>query len=105
MRAVYACNKYVDLMAPWALRKGNPDRMKAVLATLFLCIRDLTIAIRPVMPSSADKLLDYMGIPPGERDANSLADVNWYLRLARSDFRLVAPTPIFPRLELEAEAA
>ena len=103
LRAVYACNQYVDRTAPWALRKTDPVRMKAVLATLFLCIRDLAIAIRPVIPASADKLLDTMGIPPDERDQGALVDVEWYSRLANSGFVLAQPTPLFPRLELEEE--
>src|SRR6476659_5197595 len=41
--AVFRCNQYVDRMAPWSLRKTDPERMNAVLATLFLCIRDLAI--------------------------------------------------------------
>ena len=107
MRAVFACNKYIDEMAPWALRKTHPERMKAVLATLFLCIRDLAIAIRPIVPRSADTLLDSMGILGTERDQAALKDAEWYLRLARSEYRLEKPTPLFPRLELpeDEEAA
>jgi methionyl-tRNA synthetase len=105
--AVFRCNQYVDRMAPWTLRKTDPERMKAVLATLFLCIRDLTIAIRPIVPASADRLLDAMGVPAGARDKTALFDTDWYVRLAGSDYRVTAPTPIFPRLELpeEEEAA
>ena len=62
IRAVYACNQYVDEQAPWALRKTDPDRMKAVLLTLFKTLRDLSIAIRPVVPEKADALLDQLGI-------------------------------------------
>jgi len=103
--AVFRCNQYVDRQAPWTLRKTDPDRMKAVLATLFLCIRDLTIAIRPIIPASADTLLKLMGIPESERDQQALYDVLWYRRLAESGFRLDQPTPLFPRLELEEEEA
>ena len=104
MRAVYACNQYVDHTAPWALRKNDPERMKVVLGTLFVCIRDLAIAILPVIPESAGKLLDTMGIPANERDQKALNDPDWYIRLRESDFRLSQPNPIFPRLELgEAE--
>jgi methionyl-tRNA synthetase len=103
MRAVFACNQYIDRMAPWSLRKTDPERMKAVLATLFLCIRDLAIAIRPVIPESADRLLTMMGIPDSERDFDALNDVEWYVTLARSGFQLAAPMPIFPRLELPDE--
>lgn len=97
LRAVYACNQYIDRMAPWALKKENPERMKAVLATLFVCIRDLAIAIRPIIPASADKLLDTMGVPSDEREYTNLADVYWYHRLAGK------PQPIFPRLSLDDE--
>src|SRR3546814_17374353 len=58
IRAVFACNQYVDTQAPWALRKTDPERMRAVLMTLFRAVRTLAIAIRPVAPAAADKLLD-----------------------------------------------
>ena len=101
-RAVYACNQYVDAQAPWALKKTDPPRMAAVLVTLFVCIRDLAIAISPVVPASAARLLDAMGIPETERDMAALRDTGWYARLAASGFRLGAPVPIFPRLEMPA---
>ena len=34
LKAVFACNAYVDTQAPWALRKTDPERMAAVLGTL-----------------------------------------------------------------------
>jgi len=106
MRGVFACNQYVDAQAPWALRKSDPERMKAVLATLFVAIRSLGIAIAPVIPDASAKLLDMMGVAEDARDYAVLADeASWYARLAGSGFRLAAPTPIFPRLELEADAA
>ena len=42
MRAVFACNAYVDAQAPWALRKTDPERMAAVLGTLVVAVRELT---------------------------------------------------------------
>ena len=99
LRAVFACNQYITRLEPWALKKTNPDRMKAVLATLFVCIRDLAITVRPVIPSSADRLLDMMGVPKGERNYTDLENVEWYKQLAEK------PSPIFPRLELEEEGA
>ena len=104
MSAVFACNKYVDDQAPWALRKSDPERMKAILATLFICIRNLSIAVQPIIPSSSAKLLDQMGIPIGKRDYEALRDRSWYDRLRASGFVLSQPVGIFPRLELPAEA-
>ena len=103
LRAVFACNQYIDAQAPWTLRKTDPDRMRAVLATLYAAIRDLAVAIAPVIPAASAKLLDQMGIPAGERDYAALADAGSYDRLAASGFMLAAPTPIFPRLEPLAE--
>lgn len=101
MRAVFACNQYVDTQAPWALRKTDPQRMKSVLYILFLAIRDLAIAIQPVIPASTARLLDAMGIPASERDYTALEKDGWYERLVASSYRLSQPVPIFPRLELD----
>ena len=103
MRAVFACNQYVDEQAPWTLRKTDPERMRVVLLTLFMAVRDLAIAIRPVVPDSADRLLDQMGIPADARDFAALADPEWYQRLVASGFALAQPVGVFPRLELPAE--
>src|SRR3954447_15326084 len=83
LRAVFACNAYVDTQAPWALRKTNPDRMAAVLGTLVVAVRELARAIAPIIPASADKLLALVHAGEGAPIAQ--------------------PTPLFPRLELEEE--
>lgn len=102
LRGVFACNQYIDAQAPWALRKSDPDRMMAVLATLYRVIRDLAIVITPVIPAAAAKLLDQMGAEA--RDFAALEDDGWYGALVASGFELALPSPIFPRLELPAEA-
>jgi len=100
MRAVFACNQYVDEQAPWTLRKTDPARMEAVLMTLLRCVRSLAIAVRPVVPSAIDKLLDQMGIAADARDYAALADADWLSNLVASGFRLKQPSGVFPRLEL-----
>ena len=96
---MFACNAYIDEQAPWALRKTDPERMETVLATLYICIAILAVAIRPVIPASADRLLDAMGVAPELRTFDGIMS-HWYSPLAESDFRLAQPTPLFPRLEL-----
>jgi len=95
LRAVFACNQYVDAQAPWALRKTDPERMNAVLATLVEAIRMLAIAIQPVIPGSAAKLLDQLGIPQEGRSLAALTE--------GVTFKLSPPSPLFPRLDLGAE--
>jgi methionyl-tRNA synthetase len=88
LRAVFACNQYIDAQAPWALRKTDPERMAAVLGTVIAAVRELTRAIAPIIPGSADKLMTL--IDAGEGGAP-----------------IPQPTPLFPRLELpeDEEAA
>jgi methionyl-tRNA synthetase len=105
MRGVFACNAYVDEQAPWTLRKTDPDRMRAVLLTLFMAIRDLTIAIAPVVPESASKVLDQLGIPSDERSYAALTDAGWYMARVATGENIGQPVPAFPRLELPEDAA
>src|SRR3546814_17509198 len=91
-----ACNQYVDAMAPWALRKTDPERMRAVLMTLFRAVRTLAIAIRPLVPSAADTLLDQMGIASDARAFAALDDVDWFINIVSSGFNIGPPVPLFP---------
>lgn len=102
MRAVFACNAYIDTQAPWALRKTDPVRMEAILATLYEAITELAVAIRPIIPTSADALLDQMGVQASLRKYDGLED-GWYDLLRESGFTLSTPKPLFPRLELPTE--
>ncbi len=85
MGAVFACNAYVDAQAPWALRKTDPERMAAVLGTLVTAVRQLTLAVAPVIPESADKLLTLIDSGKG-------------------GVPIAQPQPLFPRLDLPEEA-
>ncbi len=106
MKAVFACNQYVDEQAPWTLKKTDETRMRVVLTTLFRQVRTLAIAVRPVVPAAADTLLDQMGIPAGDRDYAALGDQDWFARLIDCGFALDKPSGVFPRLEMpETEAA
>lgn len=102
MRAVFACNAYIDAQAPWALRKSDPERMIAVLGTLYEAIGTLAITIQPVIPASAAALLDQMGVPPGVRGYDAVRAEGWYAALCATGFVLSPPKPLFPRLELPA---
>jgi methionyl-tRNA synthetase len=66
-------------------------------------LRDLAIAIQPVVPEKAASLLDQLGIPESERSFADLANTDWYAGLVDSGFSVGKPTPIFPRLELPEE--
>ncbi len=105
LRAVFACNQYVDEQAPWALRKTDPERMAVVLQTLVLAIRDLALAIQPVIPGKAAAVLDQLGVPESGRTYSDLADESWYDARVATREPIEKPVPIFPRLELAEEDA
>ncbi len=106
LKAVFACNAYVDEQAPWALKKADPGRMKAVLQTLFIAIRDLAIAIQPVVPEKAAEVLDQLGVAADRRGYADLSNREWFAELAQGGHVIGKPTPVFPRLELpEQEVA
>jgi methionyl-tRNA synthetase len=103
LQAVFACNAYIDEQAPWALRKTDPERMSTVLATLVINIAQLAVAILPVIPASATRVLDMIGVPGENRTYEGIGR-HWYSPLVEAHTRIASPTPLFPRLELPAEA-
>lgn len=103
MGAVFACNAYIDAEAPWALKKTDPARMQTVLATLYICIAQLAVAVLPVMPGSMTRLLDAMGVAEALRTPEAIAS-HWFSPLLESGFALTQPQGLFPRLELPEAA-
>ena len=90
-------NRYVDEMAPWALRKTDLDRMADVLWVLAEILRQTAILIQPVMPEAAANILGQLGIK--ECGFEQLGAGG---RLEGGQ-NLNKPTPVFPRF-VEEEA-
>jgi len=95
---VGAANRYVDEMAPWALRKTDTMRMRAVLWVLAETLRQVAIIIQPVMPQAASTILDQLNI-----EGRSFADLGAGRRMQGGQ-GLARPEPVFPRfIEEDAE--
>ena len=92
-QVVSDANRYVDAMAPWGLKKTNPDRMAEVLAVLAETIRQVAILVQPVMPESAARILDQLGISPDARDFSAIGGHD---RLPGGHV-IDKPEPVFPR--------
>lgn len=88
---VSAANRYIDEMAPWALRKTDPNRMQDVLWVLAEILRQVAILTQPVMPESAEKILNQLGIDRNQRGFEAL---NHHLAGGGA---IDSPTPVFPR--------
>ncbi len=98
MGAVFACNRYVDEQAPWGLRKTDPERMIRVLNTLCETIRQLAIAIQPIVPAGASLILDALGIGVDNRTFADLVN-------GQNQWSISKPIAAFPRLEMPTDEA
>ncbi|MGE4314358.1 MAG: methionine--tRNA ligase [Pseudobdellovibrionaceae bacterium] len=100
-KVVYKANAYIDEQAPWTLKKTDLERMNVVLSVIAETLRVLGILIRPLMPQSADRLLDQLKVEEGARDfAYATAE-----HALATDTLIDAPQGIFPRIEISEEAA
>ena len=93
---VWEANKYIDEMAPWVLRKENPARMAVVLYVLMEVLRYVAILYQPIIPTSANKILDLLTVPADQRTFQHL----------KHEYRIRAGSPVskpegvFPRIEM-----
>jgi methionyl-tRNA synthetase len=64
-------NRYFSAQEPWKLKKTDPERMATVLWATIEVVRIISILIQPVMPESAGKILDLLGVPAGAGEAGA----------------------------------
>jgi methionyl-tRNA synthetase len=95
-------NRYFAGEAPWALAKTDPARQGMILYVTAEVLRQVAILALPFTPASAERLLDLLAVPAGERDFSFLGGKH---RIVPGR-ELPAPAPVFPRyVEAEAGAA
>ncbi|MDF3047881.1 MAG: methionyl-tRNA ligase [Candidatus Midichloriaceae bacterium] len=87
-------NEYIDRNAPWALRKTDVPRMEAVLYTLLEVIRIIGILLQPLIPGSANNILDTLNICK-EKRSFIYANESGALEVGSE---LQSPEAIFPRI-------
>ena len=97
--AVWEANKYIDFMAPWALKKTDPARMTTVLYVVMEVLRKVAILYQPLIPTAANKILDQLGVPMNERTFDHLEN-DFSIRLGTP---IPKPEGIFPRIEIAKE--
>jgi methionyl-tRNA synthetase len=99
---VAEANRYFAGEEPWAKKKTDFARMETILYVTAEVVRQIAILALPVMPHSAEKLLDLLAIAPGDRTFAALGEAG---RL-KPGTELPAPTGVFPRyVPPEDEAA
>ena len=100
-----AANGYAEGQAPWSLHKaGESERLGHVLAVMAETCRILGHLLAPVAPAGARAIGEQLGVAPpyDERGAGG-PGLDALLRWgAAGSLTTTAPTPIFPRIEVEA---
>lgn len=89
-------NRYFAGEEPWALRKTHPARADTVLYVTAELLRRVAIPLQAFMPTSINKLLEFLNI---DQDQRNLSDVATKWIVEGSD--LPVPSGIFPRYKLE----
>ncbi|NUY39470.1 methionine--tRNA ligase [Wolbachia endosymbiont of Litomosoides brasiliensis] len=87
-------NAYIDKSAPWILNKTDRERMNLVIYKLLEYVRIIGILLQPIVPRSAEVILDQLRIPKEQRDFKSLCDA-----CVNSGTTLPKPTPVFLKIE------
>jgi len=66
MRLADLANQYINDKKPWELAKqeGKEEELHTVCSTALTLFRDLTRALKPVLPSLAGKVEEFLNIPP-----------------------------------------
>ena len=90
-------NKYIDTMEPWSLKKTDTARMGTVLYVIMEVLRHVAILYQPIIPTSANKILDLLQVSPEER---TFAHLTPEFRI-REGAAISKPTGVFPRIEVE----
>lgn len=93
-------NKYIDETAPWVLAKEEADRDKlaSVMAHLAASLRVVAHLIQPFMMETAAAILTQLGLPVEyDLEGLDLAGLPTGVKVVEKG------TPIFPRLDMEAE--
>ena len=86
-------NRYFAAEEPWAKKKTDPARMATILYVTAEVVRQFAILAQPVMPESAAKLLDLLGVSPDERTFAYLGEKG---RL-KPGGKIPEPQGVFPR--------
>lgn len=92
---IWDANKYIDDMEPWVLRKTDTERMETVLYVIMEVLRCSAILYQPLIPESANKILDLLAIPEHERSFDDLETGR-----VEPGAAISKPVGVFPRLEM-----
>ena len=66
-------NKYFNDSEPWSLKKTNVKKMNSVLYSIIEQIKNISILLLPIIPISANKILDILNV---KKDLRIIEEIN-----------------------------
>jgi methionyl-tRNA synthetase len=97
---VRGLNKYIDITAPWTLKKnGEMERLATVIYVLLENMRKIAVHLWPVMPEASENMLQQLGICFDPRKVDLAKEVDVW-GLLESDVEIAKTSNLFPRVEL-----
>ena len=93
-------NKYIVTTEPWVLAKSDGTRLATVMNRIVESLKIISVLIWPVMPETAEKIQDLLGLPTKGKDLG-LQDIREWGRVKPS--RAIAKAPhLFQRIGPES---
>ncbi len=92
-------NKYLSEQTPWTLKKTDPAKANEVLATALKIVAALALAIKPLIPDTADKLAKMINWDLSVWPEDEVAA----LEQAGKEIKLGELAPLFARVDLESD--
>jgi len=72
----FDANKYFNDLEPWALKKTNINRMNTILYAIVTQIKNISILLSPIIPSSSEKIFNIMNLKTEDRLLKSITSNN-----------------------------
>ena len=88
-------NRYLDEKSPWKIIKEDRQQAANTLYTAICVLSCLRTALYPFLPFSSQKLHEYLGFEGG------IESDGWELRTPPPGQKLLAPQPLFAKLDEE----
>lgn len=94
------CNSMITKYEPWNLMKNNQSQ-KAEALLVFLCnaLYKGTLLFAPIMPTTAKKVADSLGIEIAPKAFDQMISKN----LFKENFKITKISPLFPKVEKKEE--
>ncbi len=90
-------NKYIEVKAPWKLKKENQEELDCMMYNLAEVLRIVLVALAPFLPESTQKGWEYLGFKDDIKLRNYKEISEW--GLIPPGQRVEKGEPLFPRIE------